>query len=173
MRRTTSFGWKKCNEQWYGVSDMLYCQSVAYINVWDRRKFISWAPQLAPVPHYHHCSLLEALKLFVMVWAGLAAKQTTDAVPFISPCAWISLLFYLLTSECVWKRKQGQDLAHLNHFPFSGPMFLYHPCVDQQDDPILHILAKAGTVQSHPHPVTGLTPEKVRSFASLRGGSVS
>lgn len=140
---------KKCNEQSYGVSNMLYCQSVASINVWERRKFINRAPQLAPVLHSHHCSLSETFKCL--------------HISFISPGTWICLLYFLLGWKCVWKRKQGLDVACLYHILFS--------CVPvqslcRQDNPILHFLAEAGTVPcSPPHLVTGLSPGKLMSFA--------
>lgn len=140
---------KKCNEQSYGVSNMLYCQSVASINVWERRKFINRAPQLAPVLHSHHCSLSETFKCL--------------HISFISPGTWICLLYFLLSWKCVWKRKQGLDVACLYHILFS--------CVPvqslcRQDNPILHFLAEAGTVPcSPPHLVTGLSPGKLMSFA--------
>lgn len=143
---------KKCNEQSYGVSNMLYCQSVASINVWERRKFINRAPQLAPVLHSHHCSLSETFKCL--------------HISFISPGTWICLLYFLLSWKCVWKRKQGLDVACLYHILFS--------CVPvqslcRQDNPILHFLAEAGTVPcSPPHLVTGLSPGKLMSLQSGR-----
>lgn len=131
---------------------MLYCQSVASINIWEKRKFINRAPQLAPVLHYHYCSLSETLKRL--------------HISFISPGTWICLLYFLLSSKSVWKRKQGQDVAHLYHFPSSCCVFLYNLCADQQDNPILHPLAEAGTVPYSPlHLVMGLNPGKLMSFA--------
>lgn len=116
---------------------------------------------------------LHSCHLYCTTIAALSEILKLLHLPFMSPCAWICLLYSLLSSECVWKRKQGQDIAHLNHFPFSCPTFLYKPCVDQQDGTILHLLAQAGTVPSHHHGITGLSPEKVTSIASLGGGSVS
>lgn len=91
------------------------CAASLWHPLMSERKFINKSPQLAPVLHYHHCSLSETLKCLHV---------------FISPGTWICLLYFLLSSKCVWKRKQGLDVAHLYHFPSSFPVFLCNLCVD-------------------------------------------